>query len=78
MRDEWVVRETRETSGSSGGHERRFSRDPLQVFSAGGHCQQFWPGQGCLHVVPVTVSSTFQGALKNDFVAGGRGEEGEL
>ena len=30
-----------------GGHEGRFSRDSLPVFFAGGHCQQFWHGQGC-------------------------------
>ena len=29
-------------TGSSGGNEGRFSRDLLPVFSAGGHCQQFW------------------------------------
>ena len=32
--------------GSSGWHEGRFSRDSLPVFSAGGHCEQFWHGQG--------------------------------
>ena len=34
--------------GSLEAHEGRFSRDPLTVFSAGGHCEQFWHGQGCL------------------------------
>ena len=33
--------------GSSGGHERWFSRDPLLVFSAGYPCEQLWHGQGC-------------------------------
>ena len=31
--------------GSSEGHEGRFSRDPLPVFSAGGPYEQFWHGQ---------------------------------
>ena len=31
-----------------GGHEGQFRRDPHLVFSAGGHCEQFWHGQGCL------------------------------
>ena len=34
-------------SGSSGGHRGWFSRDPLPVFSVGGHWEQFWRGQGC-------------------------------
>ena len=29
-------------TGSSGGYDRQFSRDPLPVFSAGGPCQHFW------------------------------------
>ena len=33
--------------GRRGGHEGRFSRDPLPVFSAGSHCEQLWHGQGC-------------------------------
>ena len=33
--------------GSSWGLEGRFSRDLLPVFSAGGHFEQFWHGQGC-------------------------------
>ena len=63
--------------GSSGGwgHEGRFSRDHLLVFSAGGLCEQFWYGQGCpLFVVvppafplPTTASPTLQGALKDGF-----------
>ena len=35
-----------QTIGSSEEHERRFSRDPLPVFPAGGRCEQFWRGQG--------------------------------
>ena len=68
--------------GLSGGHEGRFSRDPLPVFSAGGPPQfwalrspQFWHGQGCplfnvLHPafpLPTTASPTLQGALKDGF-----------
>ena len=30
-----------------GGHEGRFSRDDLPVFSAEGPCEQLWHGQGC-------------------------------
>ena len=60
---------------SSGEHEGRFSKDPLPHFSAGGPGEQFWHGQGCplLDVVhpafllPTTLSSTLQGALKNGF-----------
>ena len=33
---DWVV----------GGHEGRFSTDPLPAFSAGGYCGQFWHKQG--------------------------------
>ena len=62
-------------TGSSGGHEGWFSRDPLPVFFAGGPCGQFWHGQGCplFEIVRLAfplltmVSSTLQGALKNDF-----------
>ena len=47
----------------------------FQSFSAGGHREQFWLGQGCLlfDVVhpafsqPTTASPTLQGALKNSF-----------
>ena len=61
---DWVV----------GGHEGRFSRDPLPVFYAGDPCGQFWHGQGCplfdvVHPafpLPTTASSTLEGALKND------------
>ena len=34
-------------SAQSGGHDRRFSRDFLPLFSAGGCCEQFWHGQKC-------------------------------
>ena len=45
------------------------------VFSAGGPCEQFWHGQGCplfdvVHPafpLPITVSPTLQGALKDGF-----------
>ena len=58
--------------GSSGGQEGRFGRDPLPVFPAGGHCEQFWHGQRCpiLDVVhpafplPTTALPTLQGALR--------------
>ena len=58
-----------------GGHEGRISRDPLPVFSAGGHCKQFWHGQGCPRYDVVqsafplssTTSPTLQGALKDGF-----------
>ena len=33
--------------GPRRGHEGRFSRDPLPVVSAEGHCGQFLHGQGC-------------------------------
>ena len=57
------------------GHEGRFSRDPLPVFSAGGPCEQFWHGQGCpvfdvVHpafLLPTTASPTLQGALVDSF-----------
>ena len=62
-------------TGPSGGHEGRFSRDPLPVFSAGSPCEQLWHGQGCplydvVHPafpLPTTALSTFQDALKNGF-----------
>ena len=58
-----------------GGHEGQFSTDPVSAFSAGGPCEQFWRRQGCplsyvVHPVfplPITVSPTLQGALKNKF-----------
>ena len=63
------------TDGIEGGHEERFSRDPLPIFSAGGPCEHFWHGQGCplfdvAHQkcpLPTMASPTFQGALKDDF-----------
>ena len=63
---DWVV---------GGGHEERFSRDPLQVFSAGGPCEQFWHGQECplfddVHPaspLPTTASPTLQAALNGSF-----------
>ena len=33
--------------GHRGGHEGRFSRCSLAVFSAGGPCKQIWHGKGC-------------------------------
>ena len=58
--------------GSLGGHEGPFSRDSLPVLSAGGHCEQFWYGQGCplfdvVHpAFPLLTMAltTFQGALR--------------
>ena len=59
---------------SSGGHEVRFSRDPLPVFSAGGLSEQFWHGHGCplfdvVHPaafpLPTTLLPTLQGVLKD-------------
>ena len=40
------VRLAPQTIGSSKGHEVRFSRDPLPVFSAGGRREQLRHGQG--------------------------------
>ena len=61
--------------GSSGRHDSRFSRDPLQlpVFSVRSHCEQFWPGQGCprfdvVHPafrLPTMASPTLQGTLED-------------
>ena len=59
----------------SGGHEGRFSRDPLQAFSAGGHSKQSGHERGCalfdvVHPafsLPTTASPTFQGALTDEF-----------
>ena len=61
-------------SWPSEGHEGRFSRNPLPVFSAGGPCEQFWHRQeyplfDVVHpafALPTTASSTLQGAMKND------------
>ena len=60
---------------SLGGHEGRFSRDPLPFVFAGGHCKQVWHGQGCplfdvVHPafpLPTTASPTLQGVLKDGF-----------
>ena len=61
--------------GSSGGHEGRFGRDPLPVFSAGDHCEQVWHGQECplfdvVHPafpLATTASLTLQGVLEDGF-----------
>ena len=58
-----------------GGHEGQFSRDPLQVFAAGGPCEQFWYGQMCPLFAVVhpafplltMASPSLQGALKDGF-----------
>ena len=42
-----VVGRGTEWDWGGGGHEGRFSTDPLPVFSAGGPCEQFWHGQDC-------------------------------
>ena len=63
------------SSGSSGGHEGRFSEDSLAVFSVGGPCEQFRHGQGCpifgfVHpafILPTTASPTLHGATKEGF-----------
>ena len=60
---------------SSRGHDRRFSKDPLPVFSAGGPCEQYLHGQGCpffdvVHpaiLLPTKASPTLEGALKDGF-----------
>ena len=57
--------------GPSGGHEGRFSTDPLQVLCAEGHREQFWQGQGrplldTVHPafpLSTTASPTLQGAM---------------
>ena len=67
---DWVV-----DGGGGGGHEGRFTRDLLPVFSAGGPCEQFWHGQGCpiFDVVHpefpllTTASPTRQDAVKDGF-----------
>ena len=63
------------TDWIAGGHNSRFSRDPLPVFCAGGPREQLWHGQGCplfdvVHPafpLPTAASSTLQGALKGGF-----------
>ena len=44
-------------------HDRRFCRDPLSVFPAGGHREQFWRGQGCslFGFCPSSISSADHG-----------------
>ena len=57
------------------GHEGRFRRDPLPVFSAGGSCEQFWHRQinplfNVVHLalpLTTTASPTLQGAPKDGF-----------
>ena len=62
-------------AGAGKGHEGRFSRDPLPVFSAGNPCEQLWHAHGCpvfdvVHPafpLPTMASPTLQGALKDGF-----------
>ena len=61
--------------GEGPGHEGRFSRDPLPIFSAGGPCEFVWHGQACqlfdvVHPTfppPTTASLSLQGTLKDGF-----------
>ena len=48
--------------GSSTGHEGRFSRDSLPIFSAGGPCEQFWQWPGCrlFHVILLLHGQTWE------------------
>ena len=56
-----------------GGHDRWSSRDPFPIFSAGGHFELLWHGQGCslfdfvqpAFPLPTTVSLTLQGVLED-------------
>ena len=43
------------------------SADSLPVFSAGGHCKQFWHGQGCPLLDVGHQAFSLQGALKDGF-----------
>ena len=60
-------------TGSTGRRDGRFSRDPLPVFSARGHLEQFWNGQGrplfdVVHTafpLPATASPTPKRVLKD-------------
>ena len=69
---DWLVGEWGWGVGD-GGDDIRFSRDSLSVFSTGGHCEQFWHGQGCplfdvdhpAFSLPTMASATLQGALKD-------------
>ena len=63
--------------GSSVGRDRQFSRDSLPACcTAGGHCEQFWHGQGCpifdfvppAFPLPTIALPTLQGALKRQFL----------
>ena len=64
----WVV-------GGVRGHDGRFSRYPLPVFSAGGPFEQFWHGQGCplfdvVHLrflLPTTALPALQTAPRDGF-----------
>ena len=59
--------------GLSEGHEGRLSRDHLPDLSAGGPCEQFWHGHGCLvfdvvhptFPLPTTASFILKGTLKD-------------
>ena len=67
--------------GVGGGHEGRFSREPLPACTGGGPCEQFWHGLGCplfdvVHPAspqPTPASPILQGALKDGFWRGCRG-----
>ena len=69
------LEERRGEGGGGGGLRDDFSRDPLPVSSAGGHCEQFWLRQECplfdvVHpafLQPTTASPTLQGVLKDGF-----------
>ena len=62
-------------TGSSGGLEGQFSKDPLPELSAGSSCEQFRHGQGCpffdaiypAFPLPTTASPILRGALKYGF-----------
>ena len=61
------VRSLPSPTGSSGGHEGRFSRYPRPAFYAGGCCGQFWHGYvvhpSFIFFLLTTASPTLQGAL---------------
>ena len=58
-----------------GGHEGRFSRNPIPVFPARGPCEHSWHGQTCppcdvVHPefpLPTTASPTLHGAMRDGF-----------
>ena len=62
-------------AGGGQGHDGQFSREPLPVFSAGGHCEELWHEQGHplfdvvhpAYPLPTTVLPTLKGALKDGF-----------